>query len=85
MALVAHRLADGRYALDDEPAQGPDVLDVACARLRGASAESLVAALQARTLAGPQRLLPSMRTGLCMRFQELASMALVPLPFEATR
>jgi hypothetical protein len=99
--VLAHALPDGSFSTSDEVArawtlarcartspeapEGPDVLDVACARLRGTSAERLVAALHARTPAGPQRIIPSRRRHMCLTFQELASMALVPLPFEATR
>jgi hypothetical protein len=94
---LAHALPDGQFSTTDTVSRawtlsqcrryidqgmpGPDVLDVACARLAGSSPEATVAALHARLPAGPQRGIPPVRTGLCLTFHELASMALVPLPF----
>lgn len=95
---LAHALPDGQFSTSDTVSRawtlsqcsryidqgmpGPDVLDVACARLAGSSPEATVAALHARLPAGPQRGIPPVRTGLCLTFHELASTALVPLPFE---
>jgi hypothetical protein len=92
---LAHARADGRFATDDDAARAwlraqcaptassdsaTDVHDVACARLAGLEPEALVAALQRRAPAGPQRHVRAVRDGLCLTFQQLALQALVPLP-----
>ncbi|MDO9016453.1 MAG: hypothetical protein Q8S73_17275 [Deltaproteobacteria bacterium] len=63
----------------------PDVLDVACARLGGASPEAVIAALQVRSPAGFQRVTDEVRRGHCLTFQQIATVALLALPFEPVR
>ncbi|MEZ4390616.1 MAG: hypothetical protein R3A48_05930 [Polyangiales bacterium] len=92
---LAHALADGRFATDDDtarawlrgqcapsaaPESAPDVHDVACARLAGLEPEALVAALHRQAPAGPQRHVRAVRDGLCLTFHQLALQALVPIP-----
>lgn len=95
-SLLAHARPDGTFSTTDDvarawtlarcervgsdPATRPDVLDVACARLGGASPEAAVAALQAREPAGWQRLTGE-DNGRCLTFQQVAATALVRLPF----
>jgi len=93
---LAHALPGGGFSTTDAVARAwmlqqctdtargapstPDVLDVACARLSGSDPEHSVAALHARWPAGPQRVVASVRDAVCLTFQQVAAMALVPLP-----
>ncbi len=89
---VAHALASGAFSTDDEasrawlrsqcrplaPGDAPDVLDVACARLSGLDPEAVVAALHARSPAGPQRLVDGGdKSPHCLTFQQLASRSVI--------
>lgn len=100
-ALLAHALPDGTFSTRDDVARAwtlsrcvreegsgeapPDVLDVACARIRGASSESVIAALQARAPAGHPRAIDETHAERCLTFHEMAAVALVPLPFDPVR
>lgn len=95
--LLAHSLPDGTFSTTDEVARAwtlsrcvrdhgpapalPDVLDVACARLRGASAESVIASLRASVQAGAPRV-GETYDDPCLSFDALASVALQRLPFD---
>lgn len=96
--VLAHALPDGTFSTTDAVARAwalagchrggndePDVVDVACARIRGVGPEDTVAALQARWPAGPQCLTPETQQGLCLTFPSLAATALVNPPFAPVR
>nr|MBK7067218.1 VCBS repeat-containing protein [Deltaproteobacteria bacterium] len=100
-ALLAHALPDGTFSTRDDVTRAwtlsrcvreegsgdapPDVIDVACARIRGASSESVIAALQARAPAGHPRAIDEAHAERCLTFHEMAAVALVPLPFDPVR
>lgn len=62
-----------------------DVIDVACARIRGATAEQAVAALARRWTDGPLVYSSERATSLCLAFPSVAASALVAPPFEPAR
>ncbi len=61
----------------------PAVLDVACARLHGASAETVIASLRARVPDDGTRFTEAFNDP-CLSFPALASVALLPLPYAPT-
>ncbi len=62
-----------------------DVIDVACARIRGATAEQAVAALARRWTNAPLVYSNEHATSLCLALPSVASQALIAPPFEPVR
>lgn len=62
-----------------------DVIDVACARIRGASAEQTVAALARRWTNAPLVYSNEHATSLCLALPSVASQGLIAPPFEPVR